>query len=79
MARFAVDKKIRIVSPGVDVTKSVAELIDGVSHSYLFNKATLAGLDSLERACSGAGAAEQCTTGITGRWHGFDLSLTLVE
>ncbi len=73
--RFPITQRVRVVSGHVSLFTTVAKIRDGLGDHTNFNTATQQALDSLERTRSGAGAGDQCATGLSGEWAGIRVQL----
>lgn len=77
MTRFNQTQKFRIIISNISFYSTAGDIRRGVGDTAKPNAAIRKCLDALEFQRSGSGVADQCASGLSGTWEGFNVQLDL--
>ena len=77
MTQLSDNTKFRVIVGPVSWFTTAKQIRDGVGDLLQCNCALIEALIALECTRSGAGTAEQATTGISGHWRGLNVQLDI--
>lgn len=72
-------QRLRVIINGVSFFSTVRQVRDGVGDFTKVNAAAAEALTALELTRASDGIAEQCTVGLSGTWHGFQVQLNIID
>lgn len=75
--RFKQSQKFRVIVGSACFYATATQIRNGVGDFTKCNAATQKALDALEYIRSGAGIADQCTSGLAGTWEDLAVQLTV--
>jgi GTP cyclohydrolase III len=79
ITRFNADQKFRVIINDISFFTNASQIRRGVGDTAKPNAAIQKCLDALEFTRSGDGVADQCASGLAGRWEGFNVQLDIIR
>lgn len=76
--RLKQSQKLRIIIGGIGIYTTARQIRWGLFGFVSQNAAAQEALAALENTRSGAGAADQCATGLCGTWQGHQVQLDML-